>query len=143
MRKTLFLNPPSFEGFDGGAGARYQARREVRSFWFPTWLAHPAAMVPDSKLVDAPPAGLSLEDVLPLASDFELCVIHTSTPSFYSDCRTAEALKETNPRLQIGCVGSHVDVLPGPSLERAKAIDFVTRGEFDSTIVEVAEGRAF
>ena len=23
MLKTLFLNPPSFEGFDGGAGARY------------------------------------------------------------------------------------------------------------------------
>ena len=56
-RRTLFLNPPSFEGFDGGAGARYQARREVRSFWYPTWLAHPAAMVPGSRLVDAPPAG--------------------------------------------------------------------------------------
>jgi hypothetical protein len=27
MRRTLFLNPPSFEGFDGAAGARYQARR--------------------------------------------------------------------------------------------------------------------
>jgi len=37
--RTLFLNPPSYEGFDGGAGARYQARREVRSFWYPTWLA--------------------------------------------------------------------------------------------------------
>ena len=48
MKKTLFLNPPSFEGYDGGAGARYQARREVRSFWYPTWLAHPAAMVPGS-----------------------------------------------------------------------------------------------
>ena len=22
--------------FDGGAGARYQARREIRSFWYPT-----------------------------------------------------------------------------------------------------------
>jgi hopanoid biosynthesis associated radical SAM protein HpnJ len=141
MRRTLFLNPPSFEGFDGGAGARYQARREVRSFWFPTWLAHPAAMVPDSKLVDAPPANLGLDDVVPLADDFELCVIHTSTPSFYSDCRTAEALKEANPRLQIGFVGSHVDVLPGRSLEKAKAVDFVTRGEFDHTIVEVAQGR--
>jgi len=29
--KTLFPNPPSFEGFDGGAGTRYQARREIRS----------------------------------------------------------------------------------------------------------------
>ena len=27
--KTLFLQAPSFEGFDGGAGSRYQARREV------------------------------------------------------------------------------------------------------------------
>ena len=44
--KTLFLNPPSFEGFDGGAGSRYQAKREIRSFWYPTWLAQPAAMVP-------------------------------------------------------------------------------------------------
>jgi len=44
MMKTLFLHPPSFEGFDGGAGSRYQARREIRSFWYPTWLAQPAAL---------------------------------------------------------------------------------------------------
>jgi len=36
--KPLFLNPPTFEDFDGGAGARYQASREVTSFWYPTWL---------------------------------------------------------------------------------------------------------
>ena len=140
MRRTLFLNPPSFEGFDGGAGARYQARREVRSFWYPTWLAHPAAMVPGSRLVDAPPAGLDLEAILPLADEFELAVIHTSTPSFYHDARTAEALKETNPKLEIGFVGSHTDVLPAESLEKAKAVDWVTRGEFDHTVVEVAAG---
>jgi len=37
--RALFLHPPSYDGFDGGAGARYQARREIRSFWYPTWLA--------------------------------------------------------------------------------------------------------
>ena len=52
--RTLFLHPPSFDGFDGGAGSRYQARREIRSFWYPTWLAQPAALVPGSRLVDAP-----------------------------------------------------------------------------------------
>ena len=51
--RTLFLQAPSFDGFDGGAGSRYQARREIRSFWYPTWLAQVAAMVPDSKLIDA------------------------------------------------------------------------------------------
>src|SRR5215813_3331013 len=98
MMKTLFLHPPSFDGFDGGAGSRYQAKREIRSFWYPTWLAQPAALLPDSKLVDAPPARLKLDDVLPLAGDYELAVLHTSTPSFASDVRVAEALKDTNPR---------------------------------------------
>ena len=32
MMRTLFLQAPSFDGFDGGAGARYQTRREIRSF---------------------------------------------------------------------------------------------------------------
>ena len=63
MMKTLFLHPPSFDGFDGGAGSRYQARREIRSFWYPTWLAQPAALVPGSKLIDAPPAGIGLDAV--------------------------------------------------------------------------------
>ena len=54
MMKTLFLQPPSFDGFDGGAGSRYQAKREIKSFWFPTWLAQPAALVPGSRLIDAP-----------------------------------------------------------------------------------------
>src|SRR5215468_10145201 len=141
MRKTLFLNPPSFEGFDGGAGSRYQARREVRSFWFPTWLAQPAAMVPGSKLIDAPPADLTLSDVLRVANAYELCFIHTSTPSFRADVKTAEAMKETNPRLQIGFVGPHVAILPEESLAASTAIDFVTRLEFDYTCKEVAEGR--
>ncbi len=65
-KKTIFLNPPSYEGFDGGAGSRYQARREIRSFWYPTWLAQPAAMVPGSRLIDAPPDGLTVEQVAPL-----------------------------------------------------------------------------
>ena len=112
MQRTLFLNPPSFEGFDGGAGSRYQARREVRSFWYPTWLAQPAAMVPDSKLIDAPAANLSLDAVLQQARDFELCFIHTSTPSFQADVKTAEALKDVNAKLTIGFVGPHVAVLP-------------------------------
>src|SRR5438034_456906 len=76
--RTLFLHPPSFQGFDGGAGSRYQARREIRSFWYPTWLAQPAALVPGSRLVDAPPADLTLADVLPLAREYELAVLHTS-----------------------------------------------------------------
>lgn len=62
--KTLLLSPPSFDGFDGGAGSRYQAKREITSFWYPTWLAQPAALIPGSKLVDAPPHGQTVEDAV-------------------------------------------------------------------------------
>ena len=67
MMKTLFLQAPSFDGFDGGAGSRYQAKREIRSFWYPTWLAQPAALVPGSRLLDAPADGLSVEETLAIA----------------------------------------------------------------------------
>jgi hopanoid biosynthesis associated radical SAM protein HpnJ len=143
MMKTLFLHPPSFDGFDGGAGARYQAKREIRSFWFPTWLAQPAALVPDSKLIDAPAADVSLERVLSIANDYELVVMHTSSPSFPSDLMVAEELKAANPRLKIGLVGAKVAVEPEDSLLASPAIDFVAREEFDFTIKEVAEGRPF
>ncbi len=141
MMKTLFLHPPSFDGFDGGAGSRYQAKREVRSFWYPTWLAQPAALIPGSKLVDAPAAGLGLDEVLPLAREHELAILHTSSPSFASDVKVAEALKQSNPNLLIGLVGAKVAVDPAGSVQASPAIDFVGREEFDFTIKEVAEGR--
>lgn len=139
--RTLFLHPPSFDGFDGGAGARYQAKREIRSFWYPTWLAQPAALLPESKLVDAPANGLDLSDVLPLARQYDLIVMHTSSPSFPADAKVAEALKQENQNLLIGLVGAKVAVEPEASLAASWAIDFVAREEFDYTIKEVAEGR--
>jgi hopanoid biosynthesis associated radical SAM protein HpnJ len=138
--RTLFLHPPSFDGFDGGAGARYQAKREIRSFWYPTWLAQPAALVPGSKLLDAPADGLSMQDVLPIARDYDLVIMHTSSPSFLKDVRVAEMLKAENPQLLIGMVGAKVAVDPDGSLRASTAVDFVAREEFDYTCQDVAAG---
>src|SRR5258708_26146968 len=80
VKKTLFLSPPSFDGFDGGAGARYQAKREITSYWFPTWLAQPAALVPGRKLMAAPPHHQTMADVLAIANDYKLFILHTSPP---------------------------------------------------------------
>jgi hopanoid biosynthesis associated radical SAM protein HpnJ len=140
--KTLFLHPPSFDGFDGGAGARYQAKREIRSFWYPTWLAQPAALVPDSVLLDAPADGIGMPEVLRRAADVELVIMHTSSPSFPKDAHVAELLKQQNPRLLIGMVGAKVAVDPAGSLAASAAIDFVAREEFDFTCQEIAAGAA-
>jgi hopanoid biosynthesis associated radical SAM protein HpnJ len=139
--RTLLLNPPSYQGFDGGAGSRYQARREIRSFWYPTWLAQAAALTPESVLIDAPPDGLTLEDVTRRIAEFDLVVIHTSTPSLPQDAKTAARLREVEPRLRIGLVGPHTMVLPEETLRTAPAADFAATGEFDYVVKEVAEGR--
>jgi hopanoid biosynthesis associated radical SAM protein HpnJ len=138
--RTLFLQAPSFDGFDGGAGSRYQARREIKSFWFPTWLAQPAALIEGSKLVDAPPHQQTLADVLPMARNHDLAVLHTSTPSFASDVKVAAALKAENPNLKVGLIGAKVAVQAEESLRDAPVIDFVARNEFDFTIKDVADG---
>src|SRR6516165_2400031 len=141
MMRTLFLQAPSCEGYDGGAGARYQARREIRSFWYPTWLAQAAALVPGSKLIDAAPHRIGLAAIVEQERNYDLAVLHTSTPSFASDVRTLEALKAANPTLRAGFVGAKVAVEPQTSIEASAAIDFVAGSEFDFTIKELAEGR--
>jgi hopanoid biosynthesis associated radical SAM protein HpnJ len=138
--KTLFLQAPSFDGFDGGAGSRYQARREVRSFWYPTWLAQPAALVPDSRLLDAPADGLTVDQSRAAARGYDLVIMHTSTPSFPTDLRFAELLRRDSPHLRIGLVGAKAMVDPSGCLNASPAVDFVCREEFDYTCKEVAEG---
>src|SRR5579863_8747399 len=96
VMKTLFLNPPSYDDFDGGAGSRYQATREVWSFWYPTWLAYPAGMIPGARLLDAPPHGYDLKRTVAEAKNYDFVVLHTSTPSLRMDARTAEAIKAAN-----------------------------------------------
>ena len=138
--KTLFLQAPSFDGFDGGAGSRYQAKREVKSFWYPTWLAQPAALVPGSRVLDAPADELTVAQSLAIARDYDLVIIHTSTPSFPTDARFAELLKEAKPGIVIGLVGAKTMVDPDGSLKATTAVDFVCREEFDYTCKDVADG---
>ena len=140
--KTLFLQAPSFDGFDGGAGSRYQARREIKSFWYPTWLAQPAALVPGCRVLDAPADELSVEQCRAIARGYELVIMHTSTPSFPSDARFAEILKQDNANIKIGLIGAKTMVDPEGSLRASAALDFVCREEFDYTCKEVAEGLA-
>ncbi len=143
MKKTLFLSPPSFDGFDGGAGSRYQAKREITSFWYPTWLAQPAALVPGSKLIDAPAHYQTVEDVLKISKDYELVIMYTSTPTLPNDVKCAEAIKAQNPNTQVGLLGAHAAVLPTETLEENPILDFVCRNEFDYTCKELAEGKPY
>ena len=139
--KPLFLNPPSYEDFDGGAGARYQASREVTSFWYPTWLCYPAGMIAGSKVLDAPVQRLDLAACLAIAKDYDMVVIYTSTATLFLDIATAKAIKSERENIVTVLVGPHVSTLPDESLRQAEgAVDIICRGEFDYAIKELCAG---
>ena len=138
--RTLFLNPPSFQGFDGGASSRWPSTREIESYWYPVWLCYPAGMLPDSKVLDAPPHGVSIEQTVEMGKDFELLVLFTSTPGFHVDVKIAEMMKDANPKLKVCFVGPPVTTEPDKTLDSTNAIDFIVRREFDHQIASYAKG---
>src|SRR5258708_21548780 len=102
--KTLLLNPPSFEGFDGGASSRWPAAREIASFWYPVWLAYPAGMTKESRLLDAGPHGVTPEETIDIAKDYDFVALYTSTPGWENDVRLAEMMKAEKPDLKLAFV---------------------------------------
>lgn len=142
MLRTLLLNPPGFLDFDGGAGARYQNRREVWSNWYPIWLAYPAGMIEGARLVDAQALRLSLAQTLFVTKDYDHVVLYTSSPTLPGDAQAAAAVKAQRPDTIVGMVGPHPTVLPERTLKDAPAVDYVCRNEFDYSVKEIAEGAA-
>jgi hopanoid biosynthesis associated radical SAM protein HpnJ len=141
VMKTLLLNPPSFEGFDGGASSRWPATREIPSYWYPVWLAYPAGMLPGSRLLDAAPHKISPAQTVQIARHYEFVVLFTSTVGFQNDLRLVRMMKEAKPDLKVAFVGPQVQIQPSESLMASEDIDFVVRGEFDHALVEFAQGK--
>jgi hopanoid biosynthesis associated radical SAM protein HpnJ len=140
VMKTLLLNPPSFPKFDGGASSRWPATREIESYWYPVWLSYPAGMLPGSRLLDAPPHGVSPDETVQIARDYEFVVLFTSTVGFENDVMLARKMKEAKPDLKIAFVGPHVQLKPD-CLKTNPEIDFIVTGEFDYSVVEYAQGK--
>ena len=80
--KTLFLNPPSFENFDGGAGSRGPPPAKLSPTGIRFGSAYPAGMLEGARLLDAPAHHVSAEETIKIAQDYEFLVLYTSTPGF-------------------------------------------------------------
>jgi hopanoid biosynthesis associated radical SAM protein HpnJ len=139
--KTLFLNPPSFENFDGGASSRWPATREIESYWYPVWLAYPAGMLEGSRLLDANPHHVSWTEVTEILKDYEFLVLFTSTIGWTGDQRAVEMIKAVYPNLKVAFVGPPVTTDTDKALNECVAIDFICRREFDFSVVEYANGK--
>ena len=140
--KTLFLNPPSFENFDGGAGSRWPATREIESYWYPVWLAYPAGMLEGSRLLDAPPHHVSGDQTIEICKEYRIPGAvhqHSGLPWRYSSCRSDQGRTIRTSRLRSS--GRTSRRCPKRSLKMCTAIDFVARNEFDYSVTDFANGK--
>jgi hopanoid biosynthesis associated radical SAM protein HpnJ len=104
------------------------------------WLCYPAGMIPGSKVLDAPPHKISIEQTVAEAKNHELLVLFTSSPGFHVDVKIAEMMKDANKNLKVAFVGPPVTIEPDKVLNSTKAIDFIVRREFDYQIANYANG---
>jgi hypothetical protein len=86
------------------ASSRWPATREIESYWYPIWLAYPAGLLEDSRLLDASPHHVSAERTIQICRDFEFLVLFTFTVSGTGDQKLAEAIKAANPSIRIAFV---------------------------------------
>jgi len=142
--KILALNPPFLPKYS--RESRSPAVTKSGTLYYPMWLCYAVGYLEKAghevRLIDAPAAGLSMEDVTEAVRDFEpdMAVLDTSTPSIYSDVQAGEALKAAFPGIFVTLVGVHVSALPEETLALSAKIDAVAFGEYDETLVELADG---
>ncbi len=94
-------------------------------------------------MIDAPSHGLSLDNLLHLARDFDLFIMSTSSPTLKSDGQFVDRLKAQGSSVTVGFVGPHATILPEATLKQLPNLDFVCRGEFDYTCLELAQGKPY
>ncbi|MBN1426680.1 radical SAM protein [Candidatus Fermentibacteria bacterium] len=135
----LFLNPPYLPKYS--RSQRSPAVTRSGTLYYPMWLAY-AAGVAEARghrvqLVDAPAAGLGIEDILGLTPP-HVVIMETSTPSIAADLKTASRMAERWAGCHVCLVGPHVTALPEDTL-RSSSAHSVARGEYDETVADVAD----
>src|SRR5204863_514698 len=108
---------------------------------YPVWLTYPAGMIPGSRLLDASPHKVNWRQTIEICKDYEFLVLFTSTVGLESDVKLIRKIKEANPSMKIAFVGPHGHIKPEETLKASEDIDFVTRGEFDHSVVDYAHGK--
>jgi len=141
--KIAFVNPPFLTGFS--RGQRSPGVPSGGTFYYPYWLALACGWAQKKGqevwLFDFVASKDSFQTAIKKLKDFspKLAVIETSTPSIFNDLRFGKKVKKTLPDCFILLVGPHVSALPKQTLEAEKAIDGVAVGEYDQTVVDLAE----
>ncbi|PIN98277.1 MAG: hypothetical protein COT90_05095 [Candidatus Diapherotrites archaeon CG10_big_fil_rev_8_21_14_0_10_31_34] len=141
--KILMLNPPFRKYYS--RQSRSPCVTKSRTLYFPYYLAYATGALEKAgfkpELIDAIARKWKTKETVEYAKKekFDFIVLDTSTPSIFNDLKVAEEIKKVLPDAHITMVNTHVTNLPEWTLNQSKAIDSVCIGEFDNTVVFLAQ----
>lgn len=145
--KLCFVNPP-FKAEYGkfSRESRSPAITKSGALYYPLWLIYAAAYCEKAGhevyFLDAPAKQMneqqSLDAIKQNAQGATLFIYDTSTPSIKSDVAFAECVKELFPGSFALLVGTHPSACAEETLGYSTKIDAVAIGEFDNTVLELA-----
>lgn len=139
--KTLLLNPPFVRNFM--RNARWAVVGISGSEWPPIFLAYATGLLEREghrvKLLDAQNHNLTHGETYKIAQKYkpELLVLYYSTASLNNDVMVGQKIKALTG-CKVVLVGPYASIQPEKTLKEAKDIDMLAKGEFDFTILEIA-----
>lgn len=144
--KVLVFNPPFVDNFC--RSARWAAKSRGRVQRHPDWLLIATAVLEgdghDIRFVDGAALNLERGDIEKIVDEFQpdLAVLHTTTPTIYSDISYAGLVKERSEAMTV-LIGPHVTAEVEDTFRIAKgSVDVIARGEYDYTLRDLARGKA-
>ncbi len=140
--KILMLNPPFLSRYS--RQSRSPCVTKGGTLYVPYFLSYATGNLEKHgfqvKLVDAIANAWNENETLEFVRQFkpDLAILDTSTPSIYNDVDIASKIKEAGV-LHVSLVGTHPTRLLEQTLNLSKNVDSVCRGEYDETVVALAE----
>ncbi|MFH1722915.1 MAG: cobalamin-dependent protein, partial [Candidatus Altiarchaeota archaeon] len=145
--RILMLNPPWVPGFC--RSARWACKSRGRVQRHPDFLLIATAVLEEAghqvTFIDGAAENLTQEQVERriIASNPDITVCHTTTPSIYNDIEYAKIAKNLTKCKTI-LIGPHVTAEPDDTFRIAQGeVDVIVRGEYDFTLRAIAEGLDF
>lgn len=142
--EVLFLNPPYVKDFC--RSSRWVSRSRGRVQRHPDWMLIAAAILEKAgnkvKFIDGSALNLSAKGVERELVAFkpQIAVLHTTTPSIYSDIEYAKMVKQKTGAITV-LIGPHVTAEPEDTFRiSGGSIDFIARGEYDYILRDLTKG---
>lgn len=143
--KVLVLIPPFLPNFM--RNARWDVMGISGSQWYPIYPAYCTGLLEREKhqvkLVDAQVDCLSREETYRIAKEFapELTVLYFSQKCLSNDLEVAENIKKLTGS-EIVLTGPSASLSPVETLKKSPAVNYLALGEFDFTVLDLANKKA-